>query len=88
MVAPWKRLRVMVPWAYPREPPVPVFASQDPSYNHPYGRAARLHYQVRRPTSRCAAGGRGLPGAGTPHGARAGRDRTVLATAWPPPSGV
>ncbi|KXZ49259.1 hypothetical protein GPECTOR_22g852 [Gonium pectorale] len=41
----WKRLRVCVPWAYPDAAPVPAFLSTDPSYSHPYGKAARLHFQ-------------------------------------------
>ncbi|KAG2443728.1 hypothetical protein HXX76_002074 [Chlamydomonas incerta] len=43
---PWRRLRVCVPWDYPHAPPVPTFSSSDPAYSHPYGRAARLHFQT------------------------------------------
>ncbi|PNW73834.1 hypothetical protein CHLRE_13g574750v5 [Chlamydomonas reinhardtii] len=44
--APWRRLRLCVPWDYPHSPPVPTFSSSDPAYSHPYGRAARLHFQT------------------------------------------
>ncbi|GLC73589.1 hypothetical protein PLESTF_001394500 [Pleodorina starrii] len=43
---PWKRLRMCVPWDYPEVAPIPTFASTDAAYTHPYGRAARLHFQT------------------------------------------